>query len=74
MLDVRRETAEALARLPRAHRDRVGARKNTRALGAFKQAVPVLVLRWFADGTRLAQLARDKGFRYPPPTVTCTRG
>jgi transposase InsO family protein len=33
------------------------ARNNTRALGVFKQAV--LVLRWFVDGTRLTQLARD---------------
>lgn len=59
MLDVRRETAETLARLLRAHRCRLGTRENTRALGAFKQAV--LVLRWFVGGTRLAQLARDNG-------------
>lgn len=34
-------------------------RRGTRALGVFGQAV--LVLRWFVDGTRLAQLARDNG-------------
>lgn len=57
VLDVRRETAEHLAKLLSEHRSRLGTRKGTRALGVFKQAV--LVLRWFIDGTRLAQLARD---------------
>ncbi|MET7541251.1 IS5/IS1182 family transposase, partial [Streptomyces sp. NPDC005507] len=42
VLDVRRETAETLARLLREHRGRLGTRKGTRALGAFKQAVLVL--------------------------------
>jgi hypothetical protein len=32
-------------------------RRGRRALGSFAQAV--LVLRWFLDGTRVAQLARD---------------
>lgn len=63
VLDVRRDTAESLARLLREHRDRLGTRKNTRSLGAFKQAV--LVLRWFVDGTRLSQLARDNGISLP---------
>lgn len=63
MLDVGRETAETLARLLREHRDRLGTRKNTRALGAFKQGI--LVLRWFVDGTRLAQLARDNQISVP---------
>ncbi|MGW1365228.1 IS5/IS1182 family transposase, partial [Streptomyces chartreusis] len=49
VLDVRRETAESLARLLRGHRDRLKTRKNTRSLGVFRQAV--LVLRWFIDGT-----------------------
>lgn len=63
VLDVRRDTAESLARLLREHRDRLGTRKNTRSLGAFKQAV--LVLRWFVDGTRLSQPARDNGISLP---------
>ena len=72
MLDVRRETAERLAQLLRGHRERLGTRKDTRALDVFKQAV--LVLRWFVDGTRMAQLARTPGFRCPPATATYTRG
>ncbi|MET8213785.1 IS5/IS1182 family transposase, partial [Streptomyces sp. NPDC005373] len=47
----------------REHRERVGTRRNTRALGVFKQAV--LVLRWFIDGTRLTQLARDNRVSLP---------
>ncbi|AGP51679.1 hypothetical protein M271_00200 [Streptomyces rapamycinicus NRRL 5491] len=56
-------TAEHLAMLLRDHRRRIGTRRNTRALGVFKQAV--LVLRWFVDGTRLVQLARDNGIAAP---------
>jgi len=63
VLDVRRETAEHLAKLLREHRVRLATRKGTRALGVFKQAV--LVLRWFVDGTRLAQLAWDNGISTP---------
>ncbi|WP_329296219.1 HARBI1 family protein [Streptomyces sp. NBC_01455] len=56
------------------HRDRLGTRRGTRALGVFKQAV--LMLRWFVDGTRLVQLARDNGislptaYRYPHEGLT----
>ncbi|MFJ9746566.1 HARBI1 family protein [Streptomyces chartreusis] len=57
VLDVRRSTAEHLARLLRSHRAEVGTRRGRRALSCFKQAV--LILRWFIDGTRLSQLARD---------------
>ncbi|MFJ9032890.1 transposase family protein [Streptomyces sp. NPDC102274] len=57
VLDVRRSTAEHLARLLSDHRASVGNRRGRRALGCFRQAV--LILRWFLDGTRLAQLARD---------------
>ena len=46
-----------LAALLHAHRQRRRTRAGRRALGCFKQAV--LVLRWFLDGTRLAQLAGD---------------
>ncbi|MER5917831.1 transposase family protein [Streptomyces sp. NPDC001982] len=63
VLDVPRETAEHFARLLCEHRGRLGTRKGTRALGVFKQAV--LVLRWFVDGARLAQLARDNGISAP---------
>jgi len=63
VLDVRRATAEHLAKLLREHRGRLGTRKGTRALSVFKQAV--LVLRWFVDDTRLAQLARDNGISTP---------
>ncbi|MGW1530026.1 HARBI1 family protein [Streptomyces sp. NPDC002159] len=63
MLDVRRATAEHLAKLLRGHREQLKTRKGTRALGVFKQAV--LVLRWFVDGTRLVQLARDNGISVP---------
>jgi hypothetical protein len=63
VLNVRRATAEHLARLLRGHREQLGTRKGTRALGVFKQAV--LVLRWFVDGTRLVQLARDNGISVP---------
>lgn len=37
VLDVRRGTVEHLAMLLREHRRRLGTRKNTRALGVFKQ-------------------------------------
>ncbi len=63
VLDVRRETAEFLAKLLHGHRERLGTRKGTRALGVFKQAV--LVLRWFVDGTRMVQLARDNAISMP---------
>jgi hypothetical protein len=57
VLDVRRETVIFLSSLLHAHRRAIGTRCGTRALGCFAQAV--LVLRWFLDGTRLAQLATD---------------
>ncbi|MEU3098259.1 IS5/IS1182 family transposase, partial [Streptomyces sp. NPDC006967] len=41
VLDVRRATAEHLAKLLRGHREQLGTRKGTRALGVFKQAVLV---------------------------------
>jgi hypothetical protein len=63
VLDAGTETVEALARLLRKHRDRLGTRKNTRAPGVFKQGI--LVLRWFVDGTRLAQLSRENLISVP---------
>ena len=56
-LSVRDQTVLFVSHLLHAERQRRGTRTGTRALGCFKQAV--LVLRWFLDGTRLAQLARD---------------
>jgi hypothetical protein len=56
-LTMREETVLYLAGLLRGERLRRGTRAGTRSLGCFKQAV--LVLRWFLDGTRVAQLAID---------------
>lgn len=56
-LDMRRETVLFLASLLHAERRRRRTRKGRRALGCFAQAV--LILRWFIDGTRIAQLAAD---------------
>ncbi|MEV0643103.1 hypothetical protein AB0I77_51070 [Streptomyces sp. NPDC050619] len=39
VLDFGEETAEAMTRLLREHRKRLGTRKDTRALGVFKQGV-----------------------------------
>lgn len=69
--DVKRSTAEYLAGLLRDHRIVTRTRKGRRALGCFKQAV--LVLRWFLDGTRLAQLARDNGLSTSTAYATSTR-
>jgi hypothetical protein len=59
VLDIRRETVLFVSGLLAARRCSAGTRAGTRALGCFRQAV--LVLRWFLDGTRVAQLARDHG-------------
>jgi DDE superfamily endonuclease len=56
-LSVREETVLFVSSLLRTERQRRGTRVGTRALSCFKQAV--LAIRWFLDGTRLAQLARD---------------
>lgn len=56
-LPVREQTVLYLSGLLHAERLRRGTRTGTRALGCYRQAV--LVLRWFLDGTRVAQLARD---------------
>lgn len=57
VLDVSESTVQFLAGLLHAERARRGTRKNTRALGEYKQAV--LVLRWFLDDARMVDLARD---------------
>jgi hypothetical protein len=48
-----------------------GTRGRRRALGCYRQAV--LVLRWFCDGTRLAQLAADNRLGRSRATGICTR-
>jgi DDE superfamily endonuclease len=57
VLSAREETVLFLSSLLHAERQRRGSRAGRRALGCFAQAV--LVLRWFLDGTRVAQLAAD---------------
>jgi hypothetical protein len=57
VLPVREETVQFLAGLLSAERARRGTRADTRALSCAGQAV--LILRWFLDGTRISQLARD---------------
>ncbi|MCW2882391.1 MAG: transposase [Sphaerisporangium sp.] len=59
VLDVREDTVYFLARLLLLRRRQLGTRRGRRALGGYRQAV--LVIRWFLDGTRLAQLAVDNG-------------
>ena len=56
-LGVSRETVYFLARLLHQRRNQVGTRRGTRVLGPYRQAV--LVLRWFLNATRVAQLAAD---------------
>jgi hypothetical protein len=58
-LPARQRTVVFLTCLLDAERSRRGTRAGRRALTTFKQAV--LVLRWFLDGTRMAQLATDNG-------------
>ena len=57
VLPVAEETVLFVSRLLAAERRRRGTRGRRRALGCYRQAV--LLLRWFVDGTRLAQLAAD---------------
>ena len=57
VLPVRESTVLFVSGLLAAERRRRGTRGRRRALGCYRQAV--LVLRWFLDGARLAQLATD---------------
>ncbi|MGY1762290.1 transposase family protein [Geodermatophilus sp. SYSU D00779] len=57
MLPVAEETVHFVSGLLAAELRRRGTRGRRRALGCYRQAV--LVLRWFLDGSRLAQLACD---------------
>jgi hypothetical protein len=58
-LPVRERTVVVLTCLLDVERARRGTRAGRRALNTLQQAV--LVLRWFLDGTRMAQLAVDNG-------------
>jgi DDE superfamily endonuclease len=57
VLPVAEETVLFVSGLLAAERRRRGTRSRRRALGCYRQAV--LVLRWFLDGSRPAQLAAD---------------
>src|SRR3954447_4274486 len=57
VLPVAEETVLFVSGLLAAERRRRGTRWRRRALGCYRQAV--LILRWFLDGSRLAQLAGD---------------
>ena len=74
VLPVDEETVLYVSALLAAEQRRRGTRAKRRALGCYRQAV--LILRWFLDGTRLAQLAVDNGigrstaYRYLPKAST----
>ena len=57
VLDVSEDSVLFLSGLLHAERVRRGTRKDSRALGTYRQAV--LGLRWLFDDTRMSQLARD---------------
>jgi len=57
VLPVGEQTVRYLSSLLQDERQRLGTRTDTRALSCLQQSV--LVLRWFLDGTRVAQLAAD---------------
>jgi hypothetical protein len=57
VLPVDEQTVQFVSAVLAADRRRRRTRSRRRALGCYRQAV--LVLRWFLDGTRLAQLATD---------------
>ena len=68
VLPTSEETVLFVSGLLAAERRRRGTRRGRRVLGCYRQAV--LILRWFVDGSRLAQLAADHrisastGYRY----------
>ena len=59
VLPVEEDTVQFVSALLAADRCQRRTRSRRRALGCYRQAV--LILRWFLDGTRLAQLAADNG-------------
>ncbi len=71
VLPVRESTVAFVTGLLAAERRRRGTRGRLRALGCYRQAV--LLLRWFCDGTRLAQLAADNRIGRSTQTCRCRR-
>ena len=71
VLPVGESTVLFVSGLLAAERRRRDTRSRRRALGCYRQAV--LVLRWFLDGTRLAQLATDHRIGRSTATAICTR-
>src|SRR5688500_3066965 len=71
VLPIAEYTVHIVSGLLAAERRRRGTRGRRRALGCFRQAV--LVLRWFCDGTRLAQLATDNAIGRSTAYRLCTR-
>lgn len=63
-LDVPRELAQFVEKLPLAERRRRGTPRGSRALTCFWQAV--MGLRWFRDRTSLEALAQTTASRGPP--------
>ena len=59
VLPIAEDTVQFVSALLAADRCQRRTRSRRRALGCYRQAV--LILRWFLDGTRLAQLAADNG-------------
>ena len=57
VLPIGESTVAHLSGLLSGERARRGTRRGRRMLGCYRQAI--LVLRWFLDATRVAQLARD---------------
>ncbi|WP_166665474.1 transposase family protein [Kribbella caucasensis] len=57
MLPIGESTVAFVSGLLAGERARRGTRRGRRVLGCYRQAI--LVLRWFIDGTRVAQLALD---------------
>ncbi|GIF09841.1 hypothetical protein Asi03nite_73790 [Actinoplanes siamensis] len=76
VLPAREHTVDVLTRLLAAERARRGPRSGTRALSCRDQAI--LILRWFLDGTRMRQVARDNkisastGYDYLHEASTCS--
>jgi DDE superfamily endonuclease len=57
VLPIGESTVAFVSGLLAGERARRGTRRGRRALGCYRQAI--MVLRWFLDGTRVAQLALD---------------
>src|SRR3954464_411463 len=70
VLPVSEETVLFVSGLLAAEQRRRRTRRRRRALGCYRQAV--LVLRWFLDGTRLAQPRCTVGMVARRPTGICT--